>query len=174
MQLVNPRKRVYSSELLTAIQQQTNTNKLIGLRDFQQIGKDETQILKDGEETKTKTYSCVVWTEKDYSAIPDDLAVRLAIKDVVLQQKTPIRVMHRRSLSTRERAVYSIRHKIIKPHYLQLWLSTQAGTYIKEFVHGDFGRTVPNLCTILECKTDILSLDVEEICLPWPPTILVP
>ena len=49
------------------IQRLTNTEKKIGLRDFQQIDKDETQILKDGEETKTKTYSCVVWTEKDYS-----------------------------------------------------------------------------------------------------------
>lgn len=38
-----------------------------------------------------------------------------------------------------------------------------AGTYIKEFVHGDFGRTVPNLATLLGggCEADILSLDVE-------------
>jgi hypothetical protein len=35
------------------------------------------------------------------------------------------------------------------------------GTYIKEFIHGDFGRTQPSLCTLLECAADILSLDVE-------------
>ena len=33
--------------------------------------------------------------------------------------------------------------------------------YIKEFVHGDFGRTKPNLCVLLEAETDILELDVE-------------
>lgn len=34
-------------------------------------------------------------------------------------------------------------------------------SYIKEFVHGDFGRTKPNLCDLLKSETDILELDVE-------------
>ena len=42
-----------------------------------------------------------------------------------------------------------------------LKLATQAGTYVKEFVHGDFGRTEPNLAQILGCDVDILALDVE-------------
>ena len=44
--------------------------------------------------------------------------------------------------------------------YLQLDLTTQAGTYVKEFVHGDFGRTHPNLGSLLGCSADILQLDV--------------
>ena len=42
-----------------------------------------------------------------------------------------------------------------------LKLATQAGTYVKEFVHGDFGRTEPNVSQILDCDVDILALDVE-------------
>ena len=38
---------------------------------------------------------------------------------------------------------------------------TQRTSYIKEFVHGDFGRTKPNLCQLLKMDTDILELDVE-------------
>ena len=34
-------------------------------------------------------------------------------------------------------------------------------SYIKEFVHGDFGRTKPNLGDLLNTETDILQLDVE-------------
>ena len=34
-------------------------------------------------------------------------------------------------------------------------------SYIKEFVHGDFGRTKPNLGELLNSETDILQLDVE-------------
>lgn len=30
----------------------------------------------------------------------------------------------------------------------------------QEFVHGDFGRTVPSLGSLLGCETDILQLDV--------------
>jgi len=46
---------------------------------------------------------------------------------------------------------------------------TSAGTYVKELVHGDFDRTRPSLSTMLECDTDILALDVEEVFLDWPP-----
>lgn len=43
----------------------------------------------------------------------------------------------------------------------ELNLVAQAGTYIKEFVHSDFGRTFPNLASILgDCNTDIIHLDV--------------
>lgn len=34
-------------------------------------------------------------------------------------------------------------------------------SYVKEFVHGDFGRTVPSLGTLLDTSADILELDVE-------------
>lgn len=34
-------------------------------------------------------------------------------------------------------------------------------SYIKEFVHGDFGRTKPNLCDLMKTDADILELDVE-------------
>ena len=33
--------------------------------------------------------------------------------------------------------------------------------YIKEFVHGDFGRTKPNMGELLQTEADILELDVE-------------
>ena len=45
----------------------------------------------------------------------------------------------------------------------------QAGTYIKEFVHSDEGRTVPNLGSLLGCQepAQILELDVMEIHMPF-------
>jgi len=43
----------------------------------------------------------------------------------------------------------------------KLNLVTEAGTYIKEFVHSDFGRTRPNLASLLgNCTADIITLDV--------------
>lgn len=39
--------------------------------------------------------------------------------------------------------------------------SLTSSSYIKEFVHGDFGRTKPNLSQLLRTDTDILELDVE-------------
>ena len=37
---------------------------------------------------------------------------------------------------------------------------TSAGTYVKEFVHSDLGRTTPNIGSLLNTKSDILQLDV--------------
>ena len=42
-------------------------------------------------------------------------------------------------------------------------LVTQAGTYVKEFCHGDFGRTVPNVGSLLGCTTDIMQLNVLDL-----------
>ena len=35
-------------------------------------------------------------------------------------------------------------------------------------MHGDFERTQPNLCSLLNIETDILALDVEQVYLDWP------
>ena len=44
-------------------------------------------------------------------------------------------------------------------------LCLQAGTYIKEFVHSDEGRTQPHLASLLGLGTSaaILQLDVNQI-----------
>lgn len=48
---------------------------------------------------------------------------------------------------------------------------TGAGTYIKEFIHGDFGRTSPSISSIIGQDIDIVALDVNAIDLQWPPEI---
>lgn len=45
---------------------------------------------------------------------------------------------------------------------------TQAGTYIKELVHGDFGRTQPSISQMIGDFIDIIALDVTAIELDWP------
>lgn len=33
----------------------------------------------------------------------------------------------------------------INPHYMTLYVLASAGTYIKELIHGDLGRTTPSI-----------------------------
>ena len=91
--------------------------------------------------------------------------------DLALQQQTPIRVLHRRSDATRHKVVHSMAATRAEGNMFTLSITTSAGTYVKEFVHGDFSRTVPSLGSILGCSTDILALDVEEVMLEWPPPL---
>ena len=59
------------------------------------------------------------------------------------------------------RTVHQCKATPLGGHTFKLELTTQAGTYIKEFVHGDFGRTSPNLKELLHADCDITALDVE-------------
>ena len=120
-----------------------------------------------GYRTKRKLYSAIIWTSKEIA--PEQLLFLSELKNIQIEQKTPIRVLHRRTLATRVRTICSLQAKFIDTHHFQLLLSTQAGTYVKEFVHGDFGRTQPNLCQLMKQDVDILLLDVEEVELEWPP-----
>lgn len=40
---------------------------------------------------------------------------------------------------------------------------SHTGTYIKEFVHGDLGRTLPNIGSLINNAADIFQLDVLKI-----------
>ena len=126
--------------------------------------------LKAGEEDKLKAYCAVVWTDKVLTA--GDIALLNSMKNVVLQQKTPVRVLHRRSLLTRTRNILEMRGEIVSEHLCILKMISSAGTYIKEFVHGDLGRTTPHVGQILGCKADIVQLDV--LGLAWKVEELTP
>ena len=132
--------------------------------------------MKEGEDAKRKTYRALCVISKEFSI--DWVKEKLeAITDLELAQHTPIRVLHRRADAKRLRTVYYM--KVESPPMTSLpegkvkiesnpehqmfclTLATQAGTYVKEFVHGDFGRTEPNVAQILGCDVDIIALDVE-------------
>lgn len=123
--------------------------------------KNESSAVDASAGTKRKTYACVVWFERPVSE--QDVEKINRIRDLQIVQKTPVRVMHSRSLADRERTVYSLHLDLFNRHYGTLRLTTAAGTYIKEFVHGDFGRTTPSLGDILATRADILQLDVFDI-----------
>lgn len=136
------------------------------VRDLQIVDKDDLTLLKDGEENKKKHYQCLVWVNKDLTN--EDIEKLNGIKDLQLQQKTPIRVLHRRNLDTRPKMIHEIKCEKLQSNILLIDLTTQAGTYIKEFVHGDRGRTTPNIGSLLGCVADLLLLDVTHIELDWP------
>lgn len=135
--------------------------------------KDVTQNLKNERDEKRKKYTAVCCCSRELrDQEMNDL--NRSFKPLIIQQKTPIRVLHRRPLAVRSRSLFELE---LHPHpsggnFFSLTLVTESGTYIKEFVHSDFGRTSPSLRDIIgNCITDILSLDVEEVFVEWPPPV---
>lgn len=170
MELINPHKSRLNRDQMKQLQETINkSSDKIRVRDLQIVSRDAMGRMKEGEEEKTKTYTALVWTLKPIQK--QDISFLDEIKELTLDQKTPLRVLHRRALAVRPRVIHSMSAQYRDQHHFHLGLKTQAGTYIKEFVHGDFGRTKPNLCDLLQTDTDILELDVESVDVDWPPPI---
>ena len=168
VELVNPRKTLLARTEVETLEREINSDTdLVEVKRLRVMGKADAARLKEGEAEKKKEYKAFVCAPREVTQQEMD---RLGeMKETVLHQKTPIRVLHRRSLATRDRTVHCMRAELVDPRHFYLELTTQAGTYIKEFVHGDFGRTVPNLRSILGQDVDIVSLDVCSVLLEWPP-----
>jgi len=127
--------------------------------------------MREGAVEKRKHYRCVIW----YGDTLEDEQIRYmeSLKNLKIHQNTPIRVLHRRCAQIREKVIHELKCvEKINSHCMILDLTTSAGTYVKEFIHSDFGRTIPSLGTILgsnkkgsEAYQDaqILQLDVIDI-----------
>ena len=168
IEFCNPKRVRFTAQELAGLQESINSGTtLVRVCHLSVIPPEALKLLKDGEEDKVKTYAALIWTRLP---VPLSQLEKLgAIKDLVVSQKTPIRVLHRRTLAVRRRVIYSLAAAPIDEHHFKLTLQTQAGTYIKEFVHGDLGRTEPSLGSLLGYELDIVALDVMKVLLDWPP-----
>lgn len=136
--------------------------------------------MHEGAEAKQKLYTCLVWARATLSN--EELRAKLEARtELTVLQKTPVRVLHRRALMARPKVVHALRCEGLRhadgegagagagaSSYFTLHLRTSAGTYVKEFVHGDLGRTSPSVGSLLGCDADILELDVTDVLLADP------
>lgn len=84
-----------------------------------------SEVQKVGE-GKRKHYRCVVWVSRKVGR--EELEGTLCGRpELVVQQSTPLRVLHRRTLLDRPRSIFDMRVTWINYHFFQLDLTTSAG-----------------------------------------------
>ncbi|CAO0792148.1 unnamed protein product [Mucor circinelloides] len=185
LELINPRTPRLSEEEYKQIEQEINTQSIhkdnVQVRHLSYIEPKYTSIIKEGEETKTKRYRALVWLSEPLTDQVIERINKIGSSPFTIQQKTPVRVFQRRSAAVRPKVIHtstiSRLHQDVdmnspEARYGVLKLHTQAGTYIKEYVHGDLGRTLPNLASVGGIHSaDLLELDVMDVDLVWPPQI---
>lgn len=89
--------------------------------------------------------------------------VALSFKNIHIDQRTPRRVEHRRADLVRKREIRWVEAEMIGDDEFELTLNTESGTYVKEFVSGDEGRTKPNFSEALGIPCVVEILDVIAI-----------
>jgi tRNA pseudouridine synthase 10 len=85
------------------------------------------------------------------------------LHDSKIGQMTPSRVAHRRADMVREKNIYYCNVESVDGSKAVLTLEAESGTYIKELVSGDNGRTKPSISEIMKIPCKVTELDVIEI-----------
>ncbi len=80
-----------------------------------------------------------------------------------MEQQTPQRVAHRRADKIRKRKVISIDNIQVEENEIEFDVRCESGTYVKELVHSDEGRTNPSVAAVLEGDCEVIWLDVKDI-----------
>nr|KAJ3420714.1 putative tRNA pseudouridine synthase Pus10 [Polyrhizophydium stewartii] len=180
LELVNPQLTMASEAELAALQRTINdaNRNRIAVHDLQLVSKDSTMIMKRSADTKSKSYACLVEFEKP---VPHSVLEGIAARgSIPLKQRNPTRVPRRADL-VRDKMIEAISFEpretvgsddpagdqLVKVVLVRL--KTSAGTYVKEFVHGDGGRTEPSLASLAgPGAAKVIELDVLQIHLDWP------
>ena len=84
------------------------------------------------------------------------------LSSAVVEQRTPTRVSHRRADLVRPRLINYMTVKSFVKGMVELEIRAQHGTYIRELVSGDGGRTDPSLSMLVDspCKVELSLIHI--------------
>ena len=131
----------------------------VEIQDLKFVGKDRKGTIKCSSTDTYKVYKAIVELENDIS---EDKLSLLNSMDII-NQRTPIRVSHRRADKIRTRKVRSVTTKPIDARKFEMIVECEGGLYIKELISGDEGRSKPSVSEILGINALCIQLDVLEV-----------
>jgi len=121
---------------------------------------EAAEVVRVKEASPEKSYR--VGVVGDVAVAKVNEALELALSQAIAQ-RTPRRVAHRRSDRVRTRRVVAAQVVEASEGRFTLDIRTEAGTYVKEWVEGDDGRTAPSLASLVGAPLKVEFLDVMEI-----------
>ncbi|HTT73246.1 MAG TPA: tRNA pseudouridine(54/55) synthase Pus10 [Thermoplasmata archaeon] len=157
LELLRPRRRSVDLAPLAAAIAADSAGR-VEVLDLRPADADDVRRVKEANPEK----SYRVGVRGDVPVAKVNEALELATVRAIAQ-RTPTRVAHRRADRVRTRRVVAARLVEAGGGEFTLDLRTEAGTYVKEWVEGDGGRTEPSLAGLLGAPLKVAFLDVTEI-----------
>jgi tRNA pseudouridine synthase 10 len=125
------------------------------------VDKDFVRKLKKAESAQ-KEYRVLIEFEKEITE--EDLKLlEEKLTGIVVKQRTPTRVLHRRADLTREKYIYEVKVRRLSAKKAEMRIRCEGGLYVKELVTGDDGRTSPSVSEILRQRAKPIKLDVLNV-----------
>ncbi len=162
LEITEPRKRTLNlDEVMEEVNREADGR--VEVLELRYSEKDEVARIK--QLAPPKSYRVTVNFEEgvDSERLKKVIAV---LRGAEISQQTPKRVLHRRADRIRKRKVFSIEAVDLPETAVTsavIEVKAQSGTYIKELMHGDGGRTEPSLAGLLGIPVVVESLDVIHI-----------
>ncbi len=154
LEIVEPKIRKIK---LNESMKEINKSKKVRVKGLKIVGKEVVKKIKFAN--YDKTYRAIVEFEDPVKG----LKKISELKDVVITQKTPIRVLRRRVDKIRKRKVKDIKYKVLSSKRAEFTIKAQSGLYIKELINGDEGRTQPSISDLIKNNVKKIDLDVIRI-----------
>ncbi len=138
------------------------SSKRVEVLELEMSARKNAQALKDEASENVKDYEATIRTEQDISQELLTTASE-SFRDLDISQRTPTRVAHRRSDLMRTKRVFEMKLKKTGSSTVKGFFKVQGGTYVKELVSGDNGRTTPSLSERINTVCECVELDVLDI-----------
>jgi tRNA pseudouridine synthase 10 len=159
IELKSPRRRVADLVEMTELVNATSSGR-VEISELRPSRRSEVARVKGTAADKSYTIRFRIDGEVEEDRVREVLE---GMVGVTLEQQTPQRVSHRRADKIRKRDVVSVENIEVDGNEAQILVRVQSGTYVKELIHSDEGRTVPSVSGLLEAECEVISLDVEDV-----------
>jgi len=124
--------------------------------------REDVSRLKALSQYLYKTYRALVKFDAPFEA-GRLKAVEEEFNNVVVRQRTPLRVLHRRKDKVRVKKVYYVKAYPRGGSEAEFIIKCQGGLYVKELITGDEGRTRPNISEAIGRNVVRMELDIIDI-----------
>ncbi|MHA1917435.1 MAG: tRNA pseudouridine(54/55) synthase Pus10 [Candidatus Ranarchaeia archaeon] len=161
LELMSPKKRVFDLKLLEK-KINKSTRRKVKIKELAFSTKKVVRRIKLQSSESHKTYKAKIILKE---AINLEQVQKLdkELSGTILNQRTPIRVSHRRADLIRKKKIYNIDTKMINNKKIESTITCQGGLYVKELISGDNGRTQPSYTKFFNTPAKCSSLDVLEV-----------
>jgi len=157
IEVKNPKNRKIN---LNILKNQVNNNDKIQVSRLK--FSDKNEIIKIKEMKYKKIYRVKIISDINFDMEKLKKAAS-SLRGKIIQQFTPTRVARRRANMIRDRKIYNIDIESINKNEATLKIETQSGTYIKELINGDDGKTKPSISELIGIPCNVKELDVISI-----------
>jgi tRNA pseudouridine synthase 10 len=157
LEIKEPRRRHLD---LAAARDRVNASGTVEVDAFKVATRKDVLAVKSNRVDKTYRVVVRFASPVDEAKLKNEMAM---LENQPIAQRTPTRVFHRRADAIRHRTVRRAEVLSTDGTVAELRVTAEAGTYIKELVHGDQGKTRPSLAERLGTACEVLELDVVDI-----------